>query len=376
MKKLKKYYKKYNLLSTGTLGNYLHVGLCLQCFQKVIDEKILFYVTLTLTKLHFRSEGKATKKALSSSEENSQNTAEEKAFRCDECNRSFKHRFSLAGHMAAHSRNKLDKKDVVDTPSSKKKTSPGNQPRKTFISIEGMTYSCSRCNLDFVVANEFKRHMTGHNVFSPFTCSFCNRPFSQSGHLKAHMLTHTGEKPFSCDQCSKSFSRNSDLQIHYRVHTGEKPFKCPICEKPFSFSSSLRNHMRLHAGEKPFRCKFCERTFAQKIQCQKHIRVHHDLGQIFLKTEVKVEDDKNQEESQEGVATKGKSENHLAEVKEEVDKDFVEKVKEVKGIGNEGTQNEFMRVKEEFVQVKEEIDPVKEEVEQEPSVGVEDPLAR
>ena len=324
-------------------------------------------------KLHFRPEEKATKKSLSSSEEN---TAEEEAFRCDECNRSFKHRFSLAGHMAAHSRNKLDKKDVVDTPSSKKKTLPGNQPRKTFISIEGMTYSCSRCNLDFVVANEFKRHMTGHNVFSPFTCYFCNRPFSQSGHLKAHMLTHTGEKPFSCDQCSKSFSRNSDLQIHYRVHTGEKPFKCPMCEKPFSFSSSLRNHMRLHAGEKPFRCQFCERTFAQKIQCQKHIRVHHDLGQIFLKTEVKVEDDKYQEESQEEVAVKGESENHLAEVKEEVDKDFVEKVKEVKGIGNDGIQNEFVPVKEEFVQVKEEIDTVKEEVEHEPSVLGEDPLAR
>ncbi len=323
--------------------------------------------------MHFRSEEKGTKKALSSSEGN---TAEEKAFRCDECNRSFKHRFSLAGHMAAHSRNKLDKKDAVDIPSSKKKTSAGNQPRKTFISIEEMTYSCSKCNLDFVVANEFKRHMTGHNVFSPFTCSFCNRPFSQSGHLKAHMLTHTGEKPFSCDQCSKSFSRNSDLQIHYRVHTGEKPFKCPICEKPFSFSSSLRNHMRLHAGEKPFRCQFCERTFAQKIQCQKHIRVHHDLGQIFLKQEVKVEDDKNQEESQGEVATKGESVNQLAEVKEEVDRDFVEKVKEVKGIGNEGTQNEFVRVKEEFVQVKEESDPVKEEVEQELSVLGEDPLAR
>jgi gas vesicle protein len=104
--------------------------------------------------------------------------------------------------------------------------------------------------------------------------------------------------------------------------------------------------------------------------------VHHDLGQIFLKTEVKVEDDKYQEESQEEVATKGESENHLTEVKEEVDNDFVEKVKEVKGIGNEGIQNELVRVKEEFVQVKEEIDPVKEEVEQEPSVLAKDPLAR
>ncbi len=41
VEKAKKILQKVQYNMQSTLGNYLHVGLCLQCFQKVTDEQIL-----------------------------------------------------------------------------------------------------------------------------------------------------------------------------------------------------------------------------------------------------------------------------------------------------------------------------------------------
>jgi len=88
----------------------------------------------------------------------------------------------------------------------------------------------------------------GQERRSFYACPRCDKQFTLKGNLKRHQLTHQNHKPYICEICRKGFSRKADLEIHNRVHTGEKPYDCmePGCGKKFARISDLRSHERTH----------------------------------------------------------------------------------------------------------------------------------
>jgi uncharacterized Zn-finger protein len=117
-------------------------------------------------------------------------------------------------------------------------------------SASNRPFKCDTCQKTFSHKHHLTRHIWTHIGGKPFKCDKCQKSFSDRSNLIRHMRVHTGDKPFKCDTCQKTFSGKSDLVRHMQVHTGDKPFKCDTCQKTFTQKSTLVKHVREHTIDK------------------------------------------------------------------------------------------------------------------------------
>ncbi|KAJ8362678.1 hypothetical protein SKAU_G00115090, partial [Synaphobranchus kaupii] len=145
---------------------------------------------------------------------------------------------------------------------------------KDEIHADEKVYKCRQCEKCFKTNSSFNKHLRIHTGQKLNRCTQCEKCFNTNFDLNTHMRIHTGEKPYKCSQCGKCFSQLSTLNGHQRIHTGEKPYKCTECEKCFHSKSELNTHLRIHTGEKPYKCIQCGKCFNVKSSLITHLNIH------------------------------------------------------------------------------------------------------
>ncbi|XP_018577787.1 zinc finger protein 37-like [Anoplophora glabripennis] len=135
-------------------------------------------------------------------------------------------------------------------------------------------FICEICGQSYKHKAAFNIHMDMHNGINPFTCIYCHKSFTQKGALVRHVPIHTGEMPYQCDECGKRFVHHTSFNIHRLSHTGLKSYKCTTCGLALMSGSHLKRHMRIHTGEKNFACGICGKRFAEKYNLAVHEKLH------------------------------------------------------------------------------------------------------
>ncbi|XP_046703089.1 zinc finger protein 1035 [Silurus meridionalis] len=214
-----------------------------------------------------------------------------RSFQCNSCHMSFRHRHHFLTHLQTHGGENSSK-----TPTDKVKklnTDDSNQDK---------IYRCPICPESFSEVLELANHLSVH----AYVCIACNETFSTKQQLEKHQQCHlSAATHYECTECGKSFLGSEAFRQHYCVHqehrskrrrlenssdvlaninaeeeeevdVGEDFYNCTTCNKRFPSNLSLQEHQKLHAIGRPFKCSICGKSFAQKRYLAQHQRVHND----------------------------------------------------------------------------------------------------
>ncbi|CAL4148776.1 unnamed protein product [Meganyctiphanes norvegica] len=255
---------------------------------------------------------------------------------CPICDRKYKLRESLIGHMDIHKNDEkyheyielfnqaaisevdVSKDDFMETDISEVENEAITNP-KIFI--------CNYCDYKCTQKSKFIIHERIHTKEKPFACTVCDFKCARKDKLKNHMLRHTDEKPFACSECDYRCKRSESLKQHMLTHVGlkknieslirvetgnnsenqpsqsinmknnsmsppelkkiESPFSekkkwswaCHVCERKFKFKDSLVRHMEVHNSnnfddKSSYRCPVCNYGFPQRSALDIHMMTH------------------------------------------------------------------------------------------------------
>lgn len=112
-------------------------------------------------------------------------------------------------------------------------------------------FKCDQCDKAFRRRFTLQEHKKIHTGEKPFACTFpgCTSRFSTSGNLSRHKRVHLSDR-YRCPvaSCGLAFSSHSGLSKHVKTHTEAPPYACPVssCPKVFSTAANLVRHTHSH----------------------------------------------------------------------------------------------------------------------------------
>ncbi|XP_063286880.1 zinc finger protein 646 [Pelobates fuscus] len=106
---------------------------------------------------------------------------EERKYKCNQCDRSYRHAGSLLNHRKTHSTG---------------------------------VYQCPDCHKKFYNLLALKNHLRIHR----YPCPDCGKAFRIASHLATHRKVHEQGGPFTCQLCSKRFFCRSTFEQHQLTH--------------------------------------------------------------------------------------------------------------------------------------------------------------
>ena len=233
-----------------------------------------------------------------------------RAYKCDTCGASFKHKGTLNTHARVHADlSQLETKEcgicgqVFKCKDYLKKHMEVHEQNRP-------SFTCDLCGTVFVRKSGLNSHIknTCKSLEYPeWRCDICGQYLKTKGNLHKHRKRHTDGCKYPCKKCDRSFpflnllerhvrhdhlkvekrgkccklcrSTIMDMELHlakrHSQHVHKEMYQCSTCGQAFKHKNNLRHHENTHLDVKPYRCDTCQRTFAQKGQLNTHIRTVH-----------------------------------------------------------------------------------------------------
>lgn len=221
-----------------------------------------------------------------------------RSFQCNSCHMSFSHRHHFLTHLQTHGGEESSKSQI----NNEVKIS------NTDDSHQDKIYRCPICPESFSQVLELANHLSVHANM----CNVCNKTFSTKQQLEKHEQCHlSAATQYECTECGKSFLGSDSFRQHYCVHqkhlscsslstadkkrclenssevltnieeeeevdVGEDFYNCPTCSKRFPSNISLQEHQKLHEFDRPFKCLVCGKGFAKKKYLTQHQQIHNE----------------------------------------------------------------------------------------------------
>ncbi|CDQ58701.1 unnamed protein product [Oncorhynchus mykiss] len=184
----------------------------------------------THQKVHLSRQSKRRAEIIPISANYSENLGSDEAgdrpFKCDQCEKSYRHHGSLINHKKSH------QVGMFECPIC----------FKQFNNLAAL-------HMMFPNDDEFQEHIQMHNSSS---MSFGHIQSSSEGYhgtydhsAEQSSVTENVERRFKCQVCGKSYRHAGSLINHKRSHqTGI--YQCSICRKTYPHMAALRSHIRIH----------------------------------------------------------------------------------------------------------------------------------
>ncbi|KAJ1159410.1 hypothetical protein NDU88_012076 [Pleurodeles waltl] len=141
----------------------------------------------------------------------------ERSYMCPDCGVFYSDLSMFIVHQTLHAENTDDNE---------------NHSRPSGDSIDDKPYKCNECEKSFRQNSGLLKHQRNHTGEKPYTCErpypclYCGKTFTQKQHFIGHQRTHTGERPFTCTECGESFNRKETLNKHHKMHKEETVSEC------------------------------------------------------------------------------------------------------------------------------------------------------
>src|SRR5690242_12914485 len=132
---------------------------------------------------------------------------------------------------------------------------------------------CQICQKTFKSKNTLRGHLTTH-ADPRFKCTDCGAGFFRKSYLRTHRLVKHGDgekKEFVCKICPKTYTNHQSFQNHQRTHNlrNENAFSCKLCDKKFSSDCGLQKHQQVVHDQQRLRCFQCLQTFTHRHNLEK-----------------------------------------------------------------------------------------------------------
>lgn len=234
--------------------------------------------------------------------------SDKKNFKCDLCEKSYKHSTALKGHKEREHSNALGIEKSIYFCNECKKQFVFKQTLimhmlihdnikchvcticgkgfvlkrylayhvKLHTRSEDRQFACTLCPLKFKIKKDLRRHQVKHSEVLNYSCNECGKKFKYKSMLNYHVLNHSNSNRFVCDTCGFSSNNKSTFTIHKRIHDRSHKFPCDLCGKEFYLKSLLERHKAVVHSCETHQCQRCGKTFKAKQYLRNHMKTHSE----------------------------------------------------------------------------------------------------
>ncbi|XP_053685529.1 transcription factor grauzone-like isoform X1 [Sabethes cyaneus] len=203
---------------------------------------------------------------------------EDRPFKCDRCKQSYVKEYLLRNHMISH--------EKVQCPQCNKLLANKAALSTHIINKHSdldRRMICDTCGQEFLNKACFERHVKRHlgveEVERKYQCHICQKWLMGERGLQKHLqFTHyERDQTHICDICNQQYPNSRALWSHKRIVHIEEKFECEFCGKKFKRAINLKEHRTTHTGEVLYSCDICGATMNSNANLYTHTKKSHPL---------------------------------------------------------------------------------------------------